>query len=152
MSPNLLVTKLFFPPARENLFPRPQLMEKVAPGLRRPLLLISASAGYGKTTLMSEWRLGPGSQVPATRLSLEKDDNDVTRFLIYLATALGTLTAGVGETVLVNLQSPQPPPPLINDLIVALSTPFVLVLDDCLLITSQPVHKAVTFLFDHLPP
>lgn len=101
---------------------------------------------------MSEWRLGPGSQVPATRLSLEKDDNDVTRFLIYLATALGTLTAGVGETVLVNLQSPQPPPPLINDLIVALSTPFVLVLDDCLLITSQPVHKAVTFLFDHLPP
>ena len=107
---------------------------------------------------MSEWHSGPGSQIPAAWLALDKDDNDITRFLIYFATALGTLKAGIGETALENLQSPQPPPPqviltaLINDLVAALSTPYVLVLDDYHLITSQPVHEAVTFLLDHLPP
>lgn len=107
---------------------------------------------------MSEWRSGPGSQTPAAWLSLDKDDNDITRFLIYLATALGTLATGIGETGLANLKSSQPPPmqviltALINDLVAALSTSFVLVLDDYHLISSQAVHEAVTFLLDHLPP
>ena len=107
---------------------------------------------------MSEWHSGPGSQIPAAWLSLDKDDNEITRFLIYLATSLGTLAAGIGETSLANLQSSQPPPQqviltaLINDLVAAFSTSFVLVLDDYHLISSQPVHEAVTFLLDHLPP
>ncbi|OGN95878.1 MAG: hypothetical protein A2Z71_01465 [Chloroflexi bacterium RBG_13_50_21] len=154
----LLTTKFFFPPARKNLVSRPRLLEKVSRGFQSQLLLISAPAGYGKTTLLADWHSGPGSQVPVAWLSLDEDDNDLSRFLMYLVTALGTLKAGISESVLAILQSPQPPPPqvtmtaLINDLIDALSTPFALVLDDYHVINSQSVHAAMTFLLDHLPP
>jgi LuxR family maltose regulon positive regulatory protein len=158
MSSSLLATKFFFPSLRENLIPRPRLVERLQVGLRGQLTLISAPAGSGKTTLLAEWHSGPGSRMPIAWLSLDKEDNDLSRFLIYLATALDTLKAGICASVLEILQSPQPPPPqvtltaLINDLIDALSTPFALVLDDYHVITSQPVHEAMTFLLDHLPP
>lgn len=158
MSPNLLVTKLFFPPVRENLVPRPRLVEKVARGLRSPLLLISAPAGSGKTTLLAEWHSNPESRMPVAWLTLDNEDNDLSRFLLYLATALGTLKAGIGDSLIAILQSPQPLPPqvamtaLINDLTDSLPTPFSLVLDDYHVLISKQVHTTVTFLLDHLPP
>jgi LuxR family maltose regulon positive regulatory protein len=158
MDQTLLTTKLYFPTVRLSLVSRPRLVERLQNGLQGPLTLVSAPAGYGKTTLMSEWHAGIERDFPVTWLSLDEDDNDLSRFLMYLVTALGTLKAGISESVLAILQSPQPPPPqvtltaLINDLIDTLSTPFALVLDDYHVINSQLVHGAMTFLLDHLPP
>jgi LuxR family maltose regulon positive regulatory protein len=125
--------------------------------LTLPLTLISAPAGFGKTTLLSEWRASEdGCDFPLACLSLEKDDNDPTRFLTYLVAALGTLMPDLVETALSMLQSPQPPPlqsflsSLINDLD-RFTNSFALVLDDYHVINAQPVHDALTFILDHLP-
>ena len=114
--------------------------------------------GAGKTTLISEWRAtAAGRDFPFACLCLDPDDNDPTRFLTYLAAALGTLQPGLGETALAMLRSPQPPTPpailtiLINDLD-RLKTPFALVLDDYHVIAAQPIQEAITFLLDHRPP
>jgi len=154
----LLTTKLYLPPARPTLVPRPRLTAHLSDGLTRPLTLISAPAGFGKTTLLSEWRASDaGRDFPLAWLSLDDDDNNPTRFLTYVVAALATLQPGLGETTLALLHSPQPPPPqailtsLINDL-GEFEDPFALVLDDYHLITAQPVHEALTFILDHLPP
>jgi LuxR family transcriptional regulator, maltose regulon positive regulatory protein len=127
-------------------------------GIGRKLTLISAPAGFGKTTLLSEWRmLHLGGEYPLTWVSLEEADNDPTRFLSYLIAALQVIEANVGEAVLASLRSPQPPPTesvltaLIND-IASIPEDFALVLDDYHLISHEAVHGAVTFLLDHLPP
>src|SRR5512137_497650 len=109
MPASLLATKLFFPPARLALVPRPRLVERLQTGLRGPLTLISAPTGYGKTTLVAEWRAGPGATVPAAWLALDKEDNDPARFLHYLFACLGTLQDGFLEEGLRLLQAPQEP-------------------------------------------
>lgn len=153
----LLATKLFLPPGRPTLVPRSRLIACVNEGLTRPLTLISAPAGFGKTTLISEWRASEaGREFPFACLSLDNDDNDPTRFLTYLVAALGTLKPGLGETALAMLHSPQPPPQviltdLINDLR-EFETPFALVLDDYHVIAAQPIQETITFLLDHRPP
>jgi LuxR family transcriptional regulator, maltose regulon positive regulatory protein len=138
--------------------PRPRLGEFINEGIGRKLTLISAPAGFGKTTLLSEWRmLHLGGEYPLTWVSLEEADNDPTRFLSYLIAALQVIDANVGEAVLASLRSPQPPPTesvltaLIND-IASIPEDFALVLDDYHLIAHEAVHGAVTFLLDHLPP
>jgi LuxR family transcriptional regulator, maltose regulon positive regulatory protein len=138
--------------------PRPRLGEFLNEGIGRKLTLISAPAGFGKTTLLSEWRmLHLGGEYPLTWVSLEEADNDPTRFLSYLIAALQVIEANVGEAVLASLRSPQPPPTesvltaLIND-IASIPEDFALVLDDYHLISHEAVHGAVTFLLDHLPP
>ena len=153
----ILSTKLFVPPPRPTLVPRPRLVARLSQGLTLPLTLISAPAGFGKTTLISEWRASnAGRGYPLACLSLDNDDNDPTRFLTYLVAALGTLKPDLAETALGLLQSPQPPPlqafltGLINDL-GELHHSFALVLDDYHVITAQPVHEALSFLLDHLP-
>jgi len=119
------------------------------------LSLISASAGFGKTTLVSEWVAGCGC--PIAWLSLDEGDNDPTRFLTYLVAALMTIAPSVGAGVLAALQSPQPPPAealltaLINE-ITTVPESFVLVLDDRHVIDSKPVDEALAFLLEHLPP
>jgi len=154
---SLLTTKLYFPLPRPELVSRPRLVERLRAGLNGPLTLISAPAGSGKTTLLAEWHSGSGSGMPVAWLSLDNEDNDISQFLMYLTSALGTLKAGIGESTLAILQSPQPPTTqfiltaLINDLASALSTPFALVLEDYHVINSQPVHDAMTYLLDHLP-
>ncbi len=124
----ILATKLYMPPLRPEVVSRPRLLERLNEGLRRHLVLISAPAGFGKTTLVSQWLAL--IERPAAWLSLDEGDNDPARFLTYLVAALQTIAAHVGEGVLGVLQSPQPPPTeailttLLNDL-TSISDQFV---------------------------
>jgi LuxR family transcriptional regulator, maltose regulon positive regulatory protein len=151
----LLTTKLFVPPPQPAVVPRPRLIGRLNEGLRRRLTLVSAPAGFGKTTLVGEWVAGCG--LPAAWLSLDEGDNDPARFLAYLVAALRTIRANVGEGVLGALRSPQPPPAesiltaLLNE-IAAVPEDFVLVLDDYHVIDARAVDDALTFLIEHLPP
>ena len=156
MTAPLLTTKLYIPPLHPNLVLRPHLIDRLDEGLRQGhrLTLISAPAGFGKTTLLSEW---VGSQDrPIAWVSLDEGENDRARFLSYLVAALQTIEANIGQDALDMLLVPQPPPmealltALLNQ-INAMSSDFVLVLDDYHLITAQPIHDALTFLLDHLP-
>src|SRR6266487_2771823 len=143
MSTPILATKLYIPRSRPNA------------GLHRKLTLISAPAGFGKTTLVSEWVLG--CERPTAWLSLDEGENDPARFLAYLVAALQTIEPNIGEGVLGVLQSPQPPPPeailtaLLNE-ITTLPDHFVLVLDDYHVLDAKPVDIALTYLVEHLPP
>jgi LuxR family maltose regulon positive regulatory protein len=157
MSTPLLTTKLYRPPVGPRLVPRPHLMQQLDEGLQlgRRMTLVSAPAGFGKTTLLSDW-LGRIDRL-VTWLSLDEGDNDPTRFLAYLIAALQRIDPDIGQTAQAMLQAPrdasQPKPlltTLIND-IVATAQPFILVLDDYHVIEAYPIHKAVSFLLDHLP-
>ena len=155
MSTLILTTKLYIPPPPPKVVLRPRLIARLNEGLHRKLTLISAPAGFGKTTLVSAWVAG--CDRPVAWLSLDEGDSDPTRFLTYLVAALRTIAAQIGAGVLGVLQSPQPPPiqsiltALLNE-IATLSDPFVLVLDDYHVIDAQPVDQALTFLLQHLPP
>ena len=144
-----------YPSASASRCHPPRLIERLNEGLHRNLILISAPAGFGKTTLVSEWV--EGIERPTAWLSLDEGDNDPARFLTYLVAALQTIAATLGEGVLGVLQSPQPPPAasiltaLLND-ITTISDHFVLVLDDYHVIDAKPVDHALTFLLEHLPP
>jgi LuxR family maltose regulon positive regulatory protein len=164
----LLKTKLYIPSVRPGLVSRPRLIERLEESLRLgcKLTLISAPAGFGKTTLVSEWvhcgsADGTSTPLQVAWLSLDESDNDLTRFLTYLVAAVQaaaeqTAEVDVGKAALSALQSPQPPPTeailtsLINEW-AALPSPMVLVLDDYHLIEAQPVHDALTFLLRHMP-
>ncbi len=108
MSTPILATKLYTPPPRPHAVLRPRLTGRLNEGVHRRLTLISAPAGFGKTTLISEWIAG--CQRPAAWLSLDEGDSDPTRFLSYLVAALQTIAPNIGEGVLGALRSPQPPP------------------------------------------
>ena len=156
METPILVTKLYIPPPSPKAVPRPRLIERLDAGLSasHKLTLVSAPAGFGKTTLVSEWAAGCGR--PAAWLSLDEGDNDPARFLTCLVAALQTV-ADVGAGASTVLQSPQPPvvesilTTLLNE-IATVPHSFVLVLDDYHAIDSEAVDHALTFLLDHLPP
>src|SRR5260221_14007981 len=145
MSTPILATKLYIPPPRPKAVLRPRLIERLNEGLHRNLTLISAPAGFGKTTLVSEWV--EGIERPAAWLSLDEGDNDPARFLTYLVAALQTIAATIGEGVLGVLPSPQPPPTeailtaLLNDL-TTIKDHFILALDDYHVLEAQPVDQA----------
>jgi LuxR family maltose regulon positive regulatory protein len=154
----LLTTKLYFPAVRRELVPRPRLLARLAEGIAHPLTLIAAPAGFGKTTLVSEWHASEaGRNFPLAWLALDDDDNDPARFLTYVIAALATLKLGFGESILALLKSPQPAPAkliltyFINE-VNQFSAPFALVLDDYHLINASSIHEAMTSLLDHLPP
>lgn len=149
----LLATKLYLPPARPTIVKRPRLTARLSEGLRRPLTLVSAPAGFGKSTLLSEWRATPeGQGYPVAWLSLDSGDNDPGRFWAYAVGALRTLPglAGLAE----ELDAGAPPEllltPVINGLAAAADA-AVLVLDDYHVIESPAIHTAVSFLVEHLP-
>jgi len=162
----LLATKLYIPHARPGLVRRPDLIERLSDGLHRKLTLIAAPAGFGKTTLASEWvgimRKGAQKEsqlVNCAWLSLDEDDNDLARFLTYFITALNRVAGmegTIGEGALGMLQSPQPPTTevvltsLINE-IAALPGKIIIVLDDFHSIQSSQVDEALTFLLEHIP-
>ena len=151
----ILATKLYIPPVRTGVVPRARLIERLNEVLQRKLALISAPAGFGKTTLVSEWVASFGK--PVAWLSLDEVDSDPTRFITYLIAALQTIAPDIGKRALAAIQSPQLPPAetilisLLND-VAALPDSFILTLDDYHLIDSDPIDRALTFLLDHMPP
>ncbi|CAG1021507.1 partial HTH-type transcriptional regulator MalT, partial [Methylococcales bacterium] len=155
MSTPILATKLYIPPPRSKVVLRSRLIEQLNEGLHRKLTLISASAGFGKTTLVSEWIASCGR--PVAWLSLDEGDNDPVRFISYLVAALQTIKTGIGEGLSTALQSPQPPSTesiltaLINES-TTIPHNFIFVLDDYHIIDSKPVDNALAFLIEHLPP
>lgn len=157
MSTPILATKLYIPPPRSKAVLRPRLIERLNEGLvsAQKLTIISAPAGFGKTTLVSEWVAN--CERPVAWLSLDEGDNDPIRFSTYLVTALQMIAPDVGADVLNALQSPQPPPiesiltTLLNE-ITTIPDNFILVLDDYHLTDSKEVDSALTFLVEHQPP
>jgi LuxR family maltose regulon positive regulatory protein len=155
MSTPILATKLYVPPPRPRVVLRPRLTERLNEGLHRRLTLVSAPAGFGKTTLLGEWLAC--CQRQSAWLSLDEGDNDPTRFLSHLVAALQTINQNVGEDVLRALQSPQPPPAesiltaLLNE-ITTIEDDIALVLDDYHVIDTRAVDDALAFLLEHLPP
>ncbi len=152
----LLTTKLYIPPPRPNLVSRPRLGQRLDEGLARGhlLTLVSAQAGFGKTTLITDWICGLMRDV--AWLSLDEGDNDPVQFVTYVVAALQQVDGRIGRSVQQFLGSPQSPPvqilmtALLND-ISAAGTPLALVLDDYHLIDSPAVHDAVGFVLDHQP-
>jgi LuxR family maltose regulon positive regulatory protein len=169
----LLTTKLYIPPTRQELVPRQRLIEQLNDGLHRKLTLISAPAGFGKTTLVSEWveqlRLDPKKENQIDNkiawLSLDEGENDLARFLTYLITALQMIDSSIGQQAQTVFQSQQQllVDPillmLVND-ITQLTDPlleesnkdFVLILDDYHVIEEPSIHQAIDFLLEHQPP
>jgi ATP/maltotriose-dependent transcriptional regulator MalT len=152
----LLQTKLYVPPVRPERVPRPRLIEQLDTSTRlgHKLILVCAPAGFGKTTLLSDWVCRCGRQV--AWLALDQEDSDATRFWTYLIAALQTAHAGLGQSALRALASPQSGPiePILTHLlneIAALTGAFVLVLDDYHAISDPSIHTGVAFLLDHLP-
>jgi LuxR family maltose regulon positive regulatory protein len=154
----ILATKLYIPASRRRVVLRPRLVERLDEGLAagNKLALVSAPAGFGKTTLVGEWVAGCGR--PAAWLSLDAGDSDPSRFLTYLVAALQTVAPGIGEGLMTVLQSPQAPPPtkatltaLLND-IATIPNDVVIVLDDYHVLDARPVDDALAFLVEHLPP
>jgi LuxR family maltose regulon positive regulatory protein len=156
----LLETKFYVPRPRRGQVPRPRLSERLDRGIASKLMLVSAPAGFGKTTLLTEW-LAAGSAAPAGErlaawLSLDRGDNHPASFWAYVIAALRA-AAGIGESALALLQAPQPPPVetvltvLLNEL-GASAADIVLVLDDYHLIDAREVQDGMAFLLDHLPP
>ncbi len=164
----ILTTKLFIPRPRATVVRRTRLIDRLHAAVERTpgVILISAPAGFGKTTLVSEWLAGTGGVIrgkggvtpllPVAWLSLDKDDQDFPRFLAYVIAAMQTIAPTIGEATLAALQSSQPPPTevlltaLLNDL--AAMGDVLLVLDDYHVIESSPVDEALTFIVEHLPP
>ena len=155
MAELILATKLYVPPPRPSVVSRPRLIERLNEGMERKLILISASAGFGKTTLLSAWIADCGR--PVAWLSLDEADSDLSRFLTYVIAALQTVQPILGKNLLTALLTPQPPSveslltSLLNE-ISALPNDLILVLDDYHLLDSKSVDEALTFLVERLPP
>jgi LuxR family maltose regulon positive regulatory protein len=161
MSGPLLTTKLFVPPPRPNRVPRPRLIRGLDEGLRlgRRLTLLSAPAGFGKTSLLSDWV--SQHKGPVAWLSLDDGDNEPTRFWTYLVAALQTVHADLGQGSLQLLQAAQPPSargilnPLLNEIAALAQTPptidIVLVLDDYHLISAPQIQEGIATLLEHQP-
>ena len=156
MSVSVLSTKLYIPPARANVIERPRLTKKLLSGVDRPssFALLSGPAGFGKTTLLSNFvtRL----KRPTAWVSLDEGDNDYSQFWTYLITACQSVLNGVGATALELFSPPQPLPDetvptiLINDFVTHPKS-VVLVLDDYHEIKNPSIHASLLFLLDHLP-
>jgi LuxR family maltose regulon positive regulatory protein len=151
----LLLTKLSVPPVRLSLVARQRLVKQLDAGLSSKLILVTGPAGFGKTTLLSNWL--HSCSLPIAWLSLDAGDNDPVRFWTYVIASLQKLQAGIAEHVLTMLSSVQTRSleTIMTAFINALATlpeDIVLVLDDYHVIDAQPIHDAITLLLDYLPP
>ncbi len=155
MSTALLSTKFFIPPQQQNLVSRPRLLKTLDRVLSLKLTLLSAPAGFGKTTLVSDWV--SQSRQPVVWLSLDKDDGDPKRFWLYFITALQAVSEEIGAASLGILHQPNNSPgdslltTLVNE-IAAFPEDFIMVLDDFHLIDSKAVDENLSFLLEYLPP
>ncbi len=153
----LLETKLFVPKPTRGLVARPRLIERLDRGAESKLTLISAPAGFGKTTLLAEWlAASPTGGRSVAWLSLDQADNEPLSFWTYLITALQTMVPGIGAGALSLLQERQPPPietvltTLLNDLN-AVPNDIALVLDDDHVVDALDVQTGMAYLLEHLP-
>jgi LuxR family maltose regulon positive regulatory protein len=152
---SILTTKLHIPASRAETVPRLRQLELMMEALNRKLTLISAPAGFGKTTLVSEWALGCNS--PVAWISMDAGDSDPIRFLTYIASALQTIKADIAEGVLKGLQYIQAAeiesvlPILLNE-ISDIKNDFVLVFDDYHVADSETINPILNYFLDHLPP
>jgi LuxR family maltose regulon positive regulatory protein len=151
--PPLLKTRISTPPTRADLVVRPRLAERLQAGLARPMTLISAPAGSGKTTLVTSWLSGFAERSRVAWLSLDDDDNDPVHFLYYLVASLRTVEPGVGQAPISLLGSLQMP--ALKDLVALLLNEIadareriVLVLDDFHVISNPEIDAAVAFLVE----
>jgi LuxR family maltose regulon positive regulatory protein len=157
MAGPLLETKLHIPRWRRSLVARPRLSERLSRGAESALTLVSAPAGFGKTTLLAEWlAVAAAGGRSVAWLSLDQRDNDPALFWTYLVAALNTGAPAIGAGALALLRPPQPSNEaalvaLINDLD-AISDDVVLVLDDYHVIDARDVQDGMAFLLEHLPP
>src|SRR5215469_5507058 len=152
----LLATKLHRPRPRSSLVSRSHLTLRLQQGMERALTLVSAPAGFGKTTLLAQWLAE--HETPAAWISLEAEDNEPMRFFSYLLAALHTLSPQVGTLARVLLEA-SPTIPLervltllINDLLESTPNHFALVLDDYHMIENEAIHRGMGFLLEQLPP
>jgi len=156
MDRQILRAKLYVPRSRPSAVPRPRLHERLDEGVRRELTVVSAPAGFGKTTLLADW--SRRSELPVAWISLDERDDDPVRFLLYVVAAIGTIHENFGETTrafLSSLQSREELEPVLTALsneILEMPRDFVLVLDDYHAIRSETIHHAHAFLLDHSPP
>ena len=154
MKTPVIATKLFIPAIRPGAILRPQLLVRLNEGRQKKLTLVSAPAGYGKTTLVSQWIADVG--LPAAWLSLDREDNGLTRFLIGLVSSLSAIPIGFSGRFTSMLESPQPPSAeyileIVLNGIAIFPDHFFLVLDDYHVVNSKPVNDALAFLLDRLP-
>jgi LuxR family transcriptional regulator, maltose regulon positive regulatory protein len=170
VSQGLLHTKLYLPSGRPHLVARPRLVARLNEGLTRPLTLLSAPPGFGKTTLLSEWVAQDKPRI--AWLVLDADDNDPVRFWSYFIAALQQIDTAIGSSSLALLQSPGATAlesmlrALVNEIdplpddrvtesiqseIAGLRAGFILVLDDYHVIETPAIHQQLSFLLDHLP-
>lgn len=151
----ILITKLYIPPLQPKTVLRPHLIKRLNDCKQCKLTLVSASAGFGKTTLISEWVAG--CKQPVAWLSLDEEHEDPSRFLTYFIAALQTIAADIGDGLLAMLQSPQPPSTdfiltsLLNE-ITTIPDSFILVLDDYHVPDGEAVNSILTFFLENMPP
>ncbi|MRS04185.1 hypothetical protein EG832_13350, partial [bacterium] len=153
-SESLLLTKLYIPRVRPDAVERNRLNEMIDHGIGKPLTLVSAPAGFGKTTLLSAWAAQSGNSVGW--VSLDEADNDVVRFLSYLIAALQNIQAGIGKTASKMLDAAQRSliPSILTTLMNEIGQAqqqFIVILDDYHVIDSEPVREAMTFMLEHQP-
>jgi len=158
----ILQTKLFIPHVQSDLVLRPRLMELLQLGAEKKLILVSAPAGFGKTTVVSQWLEQLDAQV--AWLSLDVEDDHLPRFLSYLIASIQTLFPGIGHTTLELLSGASTPSdnsviiPLLNDLAALTKREdgvsqqgVIIVLDDYHLLQSPQIHQSVLFLLENAP-
>src|SRR5215467_16120431 len=155
----LLATKFFVPASPHALISRPRLHSLLDESLHSTVTLLSAPAGFGKTTLLSQWlQTRSPTDAPVAWVSLDEGDNDPVRFWTYVFTALDASQPGLCTLFLSILQKQQAPPPLqsiltaFTNALLTNTWPLLLVLDDFQVITSQTVYTSLDYLIEHLPP
>jgi LuxR family maltose regulon positive regulatory protein len=152
----ILTTKLFIPSLRPNLVARPRLLAQLDVGLRGPLTVLAAPAGWGKSTVLAAWCTMAGDR-PVAWVSLDGGDNDPVRFWTYTFSALNAAHPGLANDSLKLLRMSQPPAieaalTVLLNALAALPADMVLVLDDYHLITAAAVHTNLIYLLEHIPP
>ncbi|NJN19299.1 MAG: LuxR family transcriptional regulator [Oscillochloris sp.] len=151
----VIATKLLVPPLRLNALKRSRLIRRLQHGSAQRLSLLSAPAGFGKTTLLSSWLVE--AQRPIAWLALDAADSEPVRLLVHLVAALRSIVPAFGANLEALLQSPQPPPittlvpALLNEL-TAIPESYILVLDDYHLVEAADVDQFLATLLDHMPP
>ena len=159
MAGGLILTKLSVPRIRQSLVKRPRLLEKLDAGVDGKLTLVSAPAGYGKTTLVANWLFQSVNRVTPRFcwLSLDIEDNDPVQFVTYLTGTLQSIDHGLGQELSGLLHAQQGPDiqafiAAMIDAVFRLDMEIAIVLDDYHRIVNQPIHDALAFLLEHQPP